>query len=854
MPSAPRQPPLDPSSEDSSYDSAAADAASLVVRRYQPLPEGEEDSRGSDPHASPRPSWSPWSNKGPRSRDDNQMASPRRRDPEQDASMNGEEASLAELTAYSENPHHKHQRRGKHSDPERQGARRHSAESDDEHERRLYQESKRRESGRRRRRRHRRDETDDEESSLLGDHDRHRSSSRHRSPHRHSRRRGSFSLSNAIRTFNSFFDGINLKTVLLCMLGMTMIVKLHRPPHPPNADGGMGMGGGQGMEHPSREMAQGVEGVAPGVRGAAAALNLVDDSKDEEGSDGGGEEATAASKPKAEKDDEAKDEQDTPLAVSAQAVEQGSPWQQSQLGQQAMPGHLTMQTPMGAANQATMQQFAPQPMQMGQSMQAMPMQQQGMMNQMSMQPQMNPMPVQPGYYAAPQQPMPLSANAMGMGAAMEMAQPGAVSPLAWQQSQMAGQAEPAVAAPGVPVQTADAAPAVPVQTAEVAADAVAPPAEAQPSEGATASDEAAAEVPPTKTATAEEVSVAADADSAADAPAPAPGSVLRELSNFADTWDPYDKTATPMFWHIPKAGGSSIKDAIGGCHRFVQATEFGVTDGHIDDTEVAIVYPAVPGVADTDRSPFVNIDSTTVEGIQRAKSMGFADAQLAQVVVSPFVFETNDLFTQTAKGRLFSVFRHPIDRAVSMFYYIRVADWEPSYKPELQEWTLDQYATSDIVENNWMTRQLSNQLGGELTEENLQRAMEVVRTKFIVGLMSKIEPSMVRFEKFFRWTYRVNPPNQEACRERLMTGGANSNKKNKKPLEEGDPAWDLLAQQNIFDLQLYAYIEQLFEEQEQFVEGMPDDFRNVDGTCCKCDPPTFPPEGFTCPQAVKNEG
>ena len=54
------------------------------------------------------------------------------------------------------------------------------------------------------------------------------------------------------------------------------------------------------------------------------------------------------------------------------------------------------------------------------------------------------------------------------------------------------------------------------------------------------------------------------------------------------------------------------------------------------------------------------------------------------------------------------MFRHPIDRAVSMFYYIRVADWEPSYKPELQGWKMDQYATSDIVENNRMTRQLSN--------------------------------------------------------------------------------------------------------------------------------------------------
>ena len=328
---------------------------------------------------------------------------------------------------------------------------------------------------------------------------------------------------------------------------------------------------------------------------------------------------------------------------------------------------------------------------------------------------------------------------------------------------------------------------------------------------------------------------------------------LPELNNFKDSWDPYEPTDIPMFWHIPKAGGSSIKDALGGCHRFVQATEFGVTDGHINDVEVAIVYPAVPGGADTDRSPFVNIDSSTVAGIQRAKEMGFADSQLADIVVSPFVFETNDLFTQTAQGRFFSVFRHPIDRAISMFYYIQVADWEPSYKPELKEWSLEQYAQSDIVENNWMTRQLSNQLGGELSNDHLEKAMEVVRRKFMVGLMTKIGSSMTRFEKFFHWKYKVNPTNQEACRERLMSGGSNSNKSNKKPLpKEGEPAWDLLAHQNNFDLQLYKYIEQLFEEQEAFVSGIPDNYRSIDATCCKCDPATFPPEGFTCPEAVKN--
>lgn len=327
------------------------------------------------------------------------------------------------------------------------------------------------------------------------------------------------------------------------------------------------------------------------------------------------------------------------------------------------------------------------------------------------------------------------------------------------------------------------------------------------------------------------------------------------LGNFEDTWDPYDETAIPMFWHIPKSGGSSVKNAVGGCHRFVMATEFGITDGHNQDTEVAIVYPRIPGAsAVVDRSPFVNVDVTTTDGIARAKSMGFADAGLADVVVSPFVYETNDLFTSTAKGRMFTVFRHPVDRAISMFYYIQVADWEPTYRPDLKEWTLSQYAQSGIIENNWMTRQLSDQISGELTEDNLKVAMETVRTKILVGLMTKLEPSMERFEKFFRWKFQVNPIPQESCRKQMVSGGSNSNKKNKREMPKpGDEAWELLAHQNLFDLQLYQYIETLYKDQAAFVTGHPDNYRNVGATCCKCDPPTYPEEGgFSCPQSVKN--
>jgi hypothetical protein len=173
--------------------------------------------------------------------------------------------------------------------------------------------------------------------------------------------------------------------------------------------------------------------------------------------------------------------------------------------------------------------------------------------------------------------------------------------------------------------------------------------------------------------------------------------------------------------------------------------------------------------------------------------------------------------------------------------------------PVLQNWTLEEYATSNVIENNWITRQLTNELSGELNDTHLKAAMEVISRKFFVGIMTKLEESMTRFEKLFHWKFRVNPPYQEECRKGLIGRGSNSNRKNKKgkPIP-GDPVWDLIAAQNTYDIQLYELIESLFLEQESWVSEIPDDFRNIDATCCRCDPPTFPPEGFSCPKQVQN--
>lgn len=288
------------------------------------------------------------------------------------------------------------------------------------------------------------------------------------------------------------------------------------------------------------------------------------------------------------------------------------------------------------------------------------------------------------------------------------------------------------------------------------------------------------------------------------------------------------------------------------------ASDYGVTDGHANDTEIAVVYPKTYGAANgTARSAFINVDTTTLEGIERAKALGYANAGLSASVVTPFIYESNDLFAGPSKGRLFSVFRHPVERAVSMFYYLQVATWEPTYNPAYKNWTLEEYAQSSQVENNWMTRLLSHYpLEGDLTDDRyVAIAMEVVRHKFIVGLMSDMERSMDRFEKFFRWKFRVSPTSQEACRQRLLSKGSNSNADSKEKKEKAIPGtatWDLLVSQNRYDLQLYGYIETLYKEQEAFVRGQSDNYRLIGSTCCQCNPPTFPPEGFECPIPVMN--
>lgn len=56
--------------------------------------------------------------------------------------------------------------------------------------------------------------------------------------------------------------------------------------------------------------------------------------------------------------------------------------------------------------------------------------------------------------------------------------------------------------------------------------------------------------------------------------------VIGMFSNLAETSTPSTDAETPLFWHVPRAGGSTMKDIMGQCLGLVSASEVGVRDGH----------------------------------------------------------------------------------------------------------------------------------------------------------------------------------------------------------------------------------------------------------------------------------
>ena len=165
------------------------------------------------------------------------------------------------------------------------------------------------------------------------------------------------------------------------------------------------------------------------------------------------------------------------------------------------------------------------------------------------------------------------------------------------------------------------------------------------------------------------------------------------------------------------------------------------------------------------------------------------------------------------------VFRHPIHRLVSKFYYLGVADWEGSYKPQWKDMDIDHWASKVNRDNEHMVKKLAGKRQNEkVNEEDLQLAMQTVKSRFVVGLIDHMEESIHRFNAILGIDETTDT--SKACLDQFFGHGSKkSNSNTHDEVLEDSSAYQVLAEKNPLDTRLYSFIVDLFEEQRDVIKA-----------------------------------
>jgi hypothetical protein len=284
---------------------------------------------------------------------------------------------------------------------------------------------------------------------------------------------------------------------------------------------------------------------------------------------------------------------------------------------------------------------------------------------------------------------------------------------------------------------------------------------------------------------------------------------LADINSF-----PPEKGQTPLYWHIPRSGGTTLETILSECLGLTLANQVGAHGHETDDTLEIVKFGA--GVMGD--MTFVNVDVSTPTGIDKAKNMGLVSSGFADVIVTPLVYNSLSLFDPSLRGRMFTVIRHPVERAVSEFNYLKTASWEPTYHPDFANMTLLEYANGPYIEGNWMVRSLSNLLqGGNIAADELDKAKTILQEKCLVGLTDSYKSTVHRVVDYFGWDISILRKSKDAldCQESLIANGLNGAvDQNKKQIEEGSEEWNMIMKRNELDMELFNFAEYLYREQQ----------------------------------------
>ncbi len=126
----------------------------------------------------------------------------------------------------------------------------------------------------------------------------------------------------------------------------------------------------------------------------------------------------------------------------------------------------------------------------------------------------------------------------------------------------------------------------------------------------------------------------------------------------------------------------------------------------------------------------------TKEGIDHAKQLDLVSSGMADIYISQLLaYSTTALFDSSHTARMIAMFRHPTKRIIDLFYYQQRATWEPNYDITMATMTLEEFAASEKMIDNFMVRSLLDILStSEITMQHVAVAKEILRRKFVIGI------------------------------------------------------------------------------------------------------------------------
>jgi hypothetical protein len=138
----------------------------------------------------------------------------------------------------------------------------------------------------------------------------------------------------------------------------------------------------------------------------------------------------------------------------------------------------------------------------------------------------------------------------------------------------------------------------------------------------------------------------------------------------------------------------------------------------------------------SDNGLYLNVRPDSVNGIDHAERLNLVASGKADIYISQLLaYSVTTLFDTAHKARMIVMLRHPTKRMIDLFYYQQRATWAPNYDINMAAMSLDDFAASDMMIDNFMVRSLLDlRITGEVTIRHVAVAKELLRTKFVVGI------------------------------------------------------------------------------------------------------------------------